>query len=318
MEKQMETKKKNRKKIIIISVIAVVLCLAGIVGYAMASVQTAPAVETIDLAAKTLKKTVSTSGTTESTVVENISDNSGVPVWEIKTPAGTNVDKGDVLATLYNKDTDEWTNVRATIGGTVTGVNTQNGTPASGVLFTIQDQGSLRVRAKIKQNQLSDVAVGMTAAIQADGTNGAAYTGTVTWISPTASTASSTSSDGTTTKQDSSSIPDYEILLSITSPTDGLKIGMKTKLTIDAVTKDGVYAVPIDTVTTGSDGQKCVFAATDEKDGIYTVKQIPVSVGMSTDSEVEIASPDLTDGMKIVKDPTAVQDGDNVMLQVQS
>ena len=311
----MEAAKKKKRRIVLVCVLIAGFCLVGAGIFYVSAQPSSASVETITLEPTSLKKTVSANGTVESTVVENVSNSSGDPVWEILTPVGTNVSRGDVLATLYNKDTDLWTNVTATVDGTVTNVATQNGTPASGVLFTIQNSGSLRVRAKIKQNDLSSIGTGMNTSIEADGTNGAVYSGTVLSVAPTA--AGSVTSQTGTTRTDSSSTPEYEMLVSITSPVDGLKIGMKTKLSVDSETKDNVFAVPIDTITTGTDGQKAVMAA-DEKDGVYTVREIPITVGMVTDSMAEISSPDLSAGINIVKDPSSVSAGQTVTLQVQS
>jgi len=59
--------------------------------------------------------------------------------------------KGDRLCRLYDEKSDTWERVEATTSGTVTAISAQNGAPANGVLFTIEDTNSLRVVTNIRR-----------------------------------------------------------------------------------------------------------------------------------------------------------------------
>lgn len=290
----------SKKMWILIAVALAVAAGALYIVYATRG-ESAKQVSVTELAPKQLKKTVTLSGVVESKRVENVADNSGMIVWEILKPVGSRVDRGDALATLYDKDKDEWKDVTATIDGVVTSVNTVNGTPAAGVLFTLQDDSTLQVRATARQNQLESLAFGDAVKITPDGISGKSYDGTVVDIAPVANT----TTGAETAQAKTATEPEFDVLISITSATDGLKIGMKTKDVVDCEVKDNVFAVPIDSVILDEGGNNAVYVLQDTEDGTV-VKKIPVQTGITTDSEIEITAPELKGGMKVIKTPLDV------------
>ena len=68
-------------------------------------------------------------------------------------------------------------------------------------------------------------------------------------------------------------------------------------------------------LTTGANNESCVLVAADPKDGVYTVKEVPVTTGTETDFAIEISGDQLTEGMQIITDIDKVKAGDSVTLQ---
>lgn len=243
----------------------------------------------------------------------------GIPVWDIDVSVGEWVEKGDRLCRLYDEKSDTWERVEATTSGTVTAINAQNGAPANGVLFTIEDTNSLRVVTNIKEADVGTVQPGMKVTIKTDATGGKEYTGTVQSIAPTAVKQSSASGTGATAAASSGNQnPEFEARVSIDSDISGLLIGMKARLNIIVEERNGVYSVPFDVLTTGANNESCVLVAADPKDGVYTVKEVPVTTGTETDFAIEISGDQLTDGMQIITDIDKVKVGDSVTLQQAS
>ena len=119
----------------------------------------------------------------DSTYVEQVSNMTGIPVWDIDVSVGEWVEKGDRLCRLYDEKSDTWERVEATTSGTVTAISAQNGAPANGVLFTIEDTNSLRVVTNIKEADVGTVQPGMKVTIKTDATGDKEYTGTVQSLS---------------------------------------------------------------------------------------------------------------------------------------
>jgi hypothetical protein len=78
---------------------------------------------------------------------------------------------------------------------------------------------------------------------------------------------------------------------------------MNVRLTIKLNEKKGVYSVPYDAIAAEADGSQWIQVLdTTQKDGKAqnSNKKIQVQTGMETDMYVEISSPDLKDGMKVL------------------
>ena len=307
-----------KKKIIVIAVIAVIVVAAaiGIWSCGREAAQTALAVETETLSKTSLRRTVNTSGTIESTSVEQVSNMTNIPVWDIDVSLGNYVSRGDRLCRLYSEEADKWESVYATVDGTITEINAVNGAPANGVLFTIENTNSLKVITRLKESDIGTVTTGMPVIIKTDATGDREYQGTLTSIAPTAvKSGSSAAGQQAAAAQASSSAPEFEATVSIDSPIDGLLIGMSADLETIVEEHTDIYSVPYDALTKNAAGENCILTAADEKEGVYTVKEIKVDTGIESDFAVEISSPELTDGMQIITNASAVKAGDQVTLK---
>ncbi|MDD4507849.1 MAG: efflux RND transporter periplasmic adaptor subunit [Eubacteriaceae bacterium] len=319
-ERQPWSKKKKITVGVIIGIVAVVAVI--VVMSMIQSANSTVAVNSTALAQGELQRTVSTTGTVESTNTEYVADSTGLPVWTIDVAVGNWVEKGSRLCQLYNEhgttDSEKWVSVYATATGTVTAINAKVGVAANGNLFTIENTNSLRVAAKIKQSDLGSVRSGMPVIIKTDATGDKEYTGTLQSIAPAATSADSTSGSsstgGITSSTSSSSNPEFKGIVSIDSDITDLCIGMKTQLNIVVEDKQDVFNVDYSAVTTDDNGNNCVYTAVDANNGVYTVKKIMVTTGTESDFAVEITGDGLVKGMPIIADPSKVKDGDKVTL----
>ncbi|MEG0309986.1 MAG: HlyD family efflux transporter periplasmic adaptor subunit [Eubacterium sp.] len=304
-----------KKKKIIMGLIILALILIGF-GTWTCMRNSKPVTQTVKTEALTktnVKKTVSTSGLIESTSVEQVSNSTNIPVWDVDVEVGNWVSKGDRLCRLYSEEGNKWESVYAPVAGTITAINAVNGAPAAGVLFTIENTNSLKVMAKIKEADVGVVKTSMPVIIKTDATGDKEYTGSVTRLAPTAVKAVSDKMQGSATA--SSQNPEFETEISLDSDVGGLLIGMKARVSIITEEKTNVYTVPYDVLVTGNNGEKSILAATDEKDGDYKVTSIPVTTGIETDFAIEIAGNQLTDNLPIITDVGKVKAGDLVRLQ---
>jgi multidrug efflux pump subunit AcrA (membrane-fusion protein) len=197
--------------------------------------------------------------------------------------------------------------VTAPSSGTITAVNAVQNAPANGLLFVIEDTSGLKMTVKIKEYDIASVKTGMKAVIKADAISGKEFEGVLQKIAPT-------SLKGTDGKTTSSTDAEFEADVLVTSKDSGLLIGMNGTADIILEKKDSVYTVPFDAVTTDAQGKNIVYSVTAQKDGTYKTSSLPVTVGIETDSEIEISGSGLNDGLKIVSEGKQITEGLTVKL----
>ncbi|WP_459476818.1 HlyD family secretion protein [Clostridium saccharoperbutylacetonicum] len=214
--------------------------------------------------------------------------------------------------------------VVATVDGTVTNVNAVVGIQASGALFVIQDLSNLIVNASVDETDVANIKVGQKAEITTDASGSAVIEAEVVSVEPVSSTASaSTSSTSTssgktststsTTSNSTSSDVTFTVKVHLTGQNDKVKVGMNSVVKIITNEKNDVYSVPYGAVIT-KDGQSHVYAAV--KQGTqYTVKEISVTKGLESDTNVVIDGADLTDGMLILNEPSNYKEGSTVAIK---
>ncbi|WP_180272687.1 HlyD family efflux transporter periplasmic adaptor subunit [Konateibacter massiliensis] len=182
-------------------------------------------------------------------------------------------------------------NVTARISGVVTAVNVSAGDIyAGGDMFTIKDDSSYVVETTVDEYDIGDLYTGMSVIIKTNATGEEELNGTITYISPTPKTSTSAT---TSTSSDVT----YEVKVSVDTPNDKIRLGMTAKLSIVLETKENVYAVPYDAVTTVSDTEGTIQVVTGENQPPVEMK---VTLGMETDYYMEIISDEITEGMSIV------------------
>ncbi|MBC3804075.1 HlyD family efflux transporter periplasmic adaptor subunit [Acetobacterium fimetarium] len=296
-------------------ILCIVLGLAIVIGggayvYAGTKTPAAATVKTSALAKGNLQNSISATGIVESNTKVKVSDSSGDTIEKIYVAVGDAVSNGDWLCQLYNKQTDTYTNVKAGNSGTITAVSAVKGAMASGELFTIEDTSDLKVRGKVKEANLNLIHVDMPVTIKSDATGAATFQGNLSKIAPTAME-TKLSADSTTKNAE------FEIEVDLPADVSGLKIGMTTRLSIVSEEKNDVFSVPFEALVTDDSGKTCIYIAQENPDkaGTQMVAAIPVSLGMETDSLVEIAGDQLTAGMAVISQPQAVHPGDSVSLE---
>jgi len=247
----------------------------------------------------------------------------------------------------------ERTVVRASESGVVTQRNATVGAPGSGLLFVVEGLQGLEIKTDIKEYDIGKLAVGMPVVITSDSVEGAEYKGAVKAIAPTATKGANASGAGATTSGDVL----FAVDVRIDDADPRLKIGMNTSLKIITEQKDDVFSVPSGAVTQDAEGNDIIYVietvdapdgagtAESESAGVGTaeadtteaaqtgisikigaeavgpsdvLRAIPVTTGLETAFNIEVAAEGLTPGMRVVSDPNAegVADGAAVSVEV--
>lgn len=173
-------------------------------------------------------------------------------------------------------------------------------------LFTIEDTNNLEILTAVPEYDISQLQLGMQVDITTDALDGETWSGTVKETSPTAADANG----------------NFSVTVAVTSKLGQMAIGMSAKLNIVVDSKQNVYVVPYDALTTNSQNQT-VIVVWDEKAAeaasVATAsgtpparREIVVETGMETDYYVEISGAELADGMEILNDP----EGKNVVVNM--
>lgn len=314
--------KANKKKIILVLIIGVVVLAAALWGYSAYRANNAPvSVKAEKLSVTDLKRTVSADGQVVSSYTEQVTDTSGIPIWSIDVSVGNYVDNGTQLCTLYDKTSKTWSYITSPTSGTITAVSAVVGAPSSGVLFTIQRTQDLLINMEIKGADINTIESGMAVNITSDATGDRIYTGTVQTISPTSeSTAAgsgATASQSTAAAATSASSGKilYNAVVSIDGAEDGLHIGMKTKQDVVVEQKTGAWTVSFDALAKDSQGHDVIYVVTDNGDGQKAAKAIPVTLGIQTDSQMEVQSSALTKDMLVITNPSGITDGQAISVE---
>lgn len=296
-----------KKKGIILCVLLGVALLVGGGAYVYANSQPAPAiaVKTAPLSKATLQNTISATGVIESYNKVKINDTSNDKIEKIYVSVGQWVAKDDWLCQLYNKADDSYSYVKATTSGTITAMNAVKGNPANGELFTIEDTNDLKVRGKVKEADLNHIHENMPVLVKADATGDKVFPGNLTKIAPTAIKSEATTASTTATKAE------FEVEIDLPADTSGLKIGMTTRLSIVSEERADVFSVPFEALVVNDSGQTSIYIAKENpvEQGSYTVEAIPVTTGLETDSLIEIAGDQLSEGLAIISQPQTVSPG---------
>lgn len=183
--------------------------------------------------------------------------------------------------------------------GTVTLVNVEENGASSGLLFVIEDIENLVVSTAIGEYDISYIKPGQEVIVKADSTGDREFTGVISQVAPTAAK----DAGGNTA---SSSNVQFETEIVLKSKDPNIKIGMNVRLTVKVNEKKDVYSLPYDALVTEADGSQWIYvleAAQEETKPQSASKKIKVQTGMETDMYVEVSSPDLADGMKVLLNP---------------
>lgn len=146
----------------------------------------------------------------------------------------------------YQKDLENCT-IKAPQSGIVTSVTAAQGAVLSGgEAAQIQKTDSFVVKTTIDEYEISSIEKGMGVLIKTEATGEEELKGTVTFISPVASSDSS------------SSDPVYEVEISVDTKNELLRLGMTAKLSIITESKENVFAVQYDAVEENEKGESII------------------------------------------------------------
>ncbi len=199
--------------------------------------------------------------------------------------------------------------VTAPTDGVVTAVYAVEGSYANGLLFVIEDMNKLKVTSDVKEFDIIGIEEGQDVIIRSAALgNDIEYDGVVTKVSPVTQKAA----DGSTVENGS-----YGVEVSVSDEDTQLLIGMSAKLSIITEEKEDIFSVRYDMLAEDEDGGDIIYAAEKSGDD-YIVKTIPVTLGLETDSMVEVSGEGLTEGMLIIENTGKVSDGMTVKLRGQN
>ena len=215
--------------------------------------------------------------------------------------------------------------ITAPTDGTVISLNADEGSYPAGSLFTIKPMNDRMVEINLKELDMTDVKLGQTATITADGAGDMTYKGRVVSIAPvsekvaaTAGSAASMSSAASAAASTSSSSENtFKCKIEVTNSDGALKPGMEANVKILLAEESGIYAVPYNALVDMGDGNSAVYTAdlVNEKKQLYTIRAIPVKTGLENDVSIVIESDDLSDDLLILTNPEGLSDGQTITLQ---
>ncbi len=208
------------------------------------------------------------------------------------------------LQLLYKQLEDS--TITAPISGVVTAVNAEEGVPANGILFVIENVDQLEISTSVKEYDITSVKEGMPVVIRTDAIEGEEFEGVLTELAPTG------------TKGASGGAVTFAAKVTIPKP-GALRVGMNTRMDIVLEEKENVFRVPFEALHTAEDGSYYITSVipneSQEKNAApFVTKNIPVTTGMETDFYVEILSDQLEEGMQII--PTSDEYAEGTPVQV--
>ncbi|HOQ06204.1 MAG TPA: efflux RND transporter periplasmic adaptor subunit [Clostridiales bacterium] len=195
----------------------------------------------------------------------------------------------------------------AAMEGVVAAVNVQEGayTGSMQPAYRIIDPDKLRIRARVNEYDIKNVAVGQKARVTGDAIDkNTEITGTVESISPVATTA--VTSGGSETV--------VEIIIGVDDSKGVLKPGLNVTCEIITVDKNGVLLAPMEAIKPDRDDNLMVFVIDTETNRI---EQRRIEAGINSDMSVEILD-GLEEGELVVIDPQpSYSDGMKVRVKQQ-
>ena len=177
------------------------------------------------------------------------------------------------------QDTLDECTLKATMDGTITGLNATVGSVCSGTVATIQNTSALVVEVTIPASSVSRLSTGMACRITSDATGDNEIKGTLTQIDPVAN------DQGT-----------FGAKVTVSGEDTGLLIGISAKVEIVISEKQGVFSVPRDAVGTAVDGSSYVLRKTGGEGVNSTFEEVTVTTGEGNDYYIEISGEKLSEG----------------------
>ncbi|MCM1524924.1 MAG: efflux RND transporter periplasmic adaptor subunit [Ruminococcus sp.] len=196
--------------------------------------------------------------------------------------------------------------ITAPCDGTVTAVNAIEGAMPTGVLFIIEDTDDLKMKATVKEYSVTSLTRDTDVTVTIPSLNDKEFKGVISKIAPTGTKGVDGKSDGTAS---------FDVEVSIRDTKDtGVLIGMTSKCTVITGSAENVFAVGYDSIVEDADGSSYVFTPNMIDTATATAKKIPVEIGFESDAELEIISPELTEGMDIIANAGDLTDGGLIMI----
>lgn len=183
--------------------------------------------------------------------------------------------------------------IRSTINGTVTRVNTTvgrlaNETEDNKPMFVIENLDQLQMKVMVSENDIDRVQVGQKVEIAADILGKDVVEGVVDSISPTGEQKSSTSSERV--------VP---VVIRVVGTNEKLIAGINAEATIQVQTVENALTVPLEALTDLEDGSMVIYTVTEQN----TVHIVPVTILLETDLYAAVEAEGLQEGTNVILNP---------------
>lgn len=194
--------------------------------------------------------------------------------------------------------------VESPMDGVITALNVEAGGYTGNVqsAYKVINPDKLQVRAKIKEYDIKNVAVGQNARITGDAIDkDKIINGKVTAISPVATVSRTTSGEETV----------IEVTITVDNSEGVLKPGLNVTCDVYTVDRKGVIVAPMEMITEDKDGNKLVYLVDLET---KTMKETLIKLGINSDMTVEVVE-GLKEGDVVIIEPQPVyKDGAKVRI----
>lgn len=140
--------------------------------------------------------------------------------------------------------------IKSPISGVITQLNAKVGSAPQGALMTVEDTQNLVVKSAVKEKDVAKLSVGQQVIFKTPATGDREYTGTVSFISPAASTngsAASANSDANTGMDNSGETrgnATFPLEIKVTGDITGLRLGSSVKAKVIVANAANALAVP--------------------------------------------------------------------------
>lgn len=190
--------------------------------------------------------------------------------------------------------------VTAPESGIITSLNAAEGSiPTTDAIMTIEDNNKLKISVQIREADILRIKSGMKAVIKTTAANDEEFSGTVSKVV-------NIYNKGDVMTQEEGG---YTAEITVDGNAEKLFIGMNAKVQIILDEKQGVLAVPYDSISEESDGSFVVYTARKQDDGVYKARSVKVEKGIEGDYYTEIISDDIKEGDLVVTSEMAMRDG---------
>lgn len=274
-------------------------------------------VDVILVAAEDVKVKVVCNGRIESTEEYEVKPKTSLYIDEVKVQVGSVVKAGDTLFTVDTASTAKLAlaalegssaagaisestilsqipeAIYAPADGVVNSIDVKNGSLCSEtkVMLVLLGGEGMQMRATLSENIISKVKVGQTVSITGNGFKGKTYTGTVTYLSPQASSVMTTTGSETM----------VEGIINILDADENLRPGYTAKASILTEKKDNIVIIPYESLGQDKDNNQYVYSI---KEGWAYKKNI--IIGSETIEGVEVIS-GLAVGDRVALNPSDLE-----------
>ena len=156
----------------------------------------------------------------------------------------------------------------------------------------------------------------MKVKVKRDGDDDHEFPGEVVSVGLSAEdTAAAAGSDSKSASISTSKSPSFNVRVRLLGPQGSFLVGMKTRTEIILKEEKATFSVPLEAIIVQDDGSEAILTMDPgEKENEYTLRAVPVTTGVMTDTSIAIEGKDLKDGMQVLMQPKQYRGGEVVTM----